>query len=103
MQTRRSLPLMALRHKCIYTQRRFLSSVTSRHKCVHTQKFLSGGHSSTEPPESIPNSAVKRISGDGSVGLPHVRVAHRQAPNLKKGYRKVALFYCVVKSQNLVS
>jgi hypothetical protein len=24
---------------------------------------------------------VKRISGDGSVGSPHVRVAHRQAPN----------------------
>ncbi|MFT6702942.1 MAG: hypothetical protein ACJAUM_002819, partial [Pseudomonadales bacterium] len=23
---------------------------------------------------------VKRISGDGSVGFPHVRVAHRQAP-----------------------
>ena len=61
--------------------------------------FLSGGHSVTEPPESIPNSAVKRNSGDGSVGLPHVRVAHRQAPNLKKGYRKVALFYCV--EQNL--
>ncbi|MFT7089509.1 MAG: hypothetical protein ACJAU4_001322, partial [Glaciecola sp.] len=24
------------------------------------------------------NSEVKRISGDGSVGFPHVRVAHRQ-------------------------
>jgi hypothetical protein len=23
---------------------------------------------------------VKRISGNGSVGFPHVRVAHRQAP-----------------------
>ncbi|MFT5543511.1 MAG: hypothetical protein ACI96N_002719 [Arenicella sp.] len=23
---------------------------------------------------------MKRISGDGSVGFPHVRVAHRQAP-----------------------
>ena len=39
-----------------------------------------GDDSNTEPPDSIPNSVVKRISGDGSVGLPHVRVAHRQAP-----------------------
>jgi hypothetical protein len=35
---------------------------------------------------------VKRISGDGSVGSPHVRVAHRQTPILsketKKGYPK---------------
>jgi hypothetical protein len=27
---------------------------------------------------------VKRISGDGSVGFPHVRVAHRQAPILSE-------------------
>ena len=32
-----------------------------------------------EPPESIPNSEVKRSIADGSVGLPHVRVGHRQA------------------------
>ena len=30
----------------------------------------------------MPNSEVKRISADGSVGLPHVRVGHRQALNL---------------------
>jgi hypothetical protein len=29
---------------------------------------------------------VKRISGDGSVGFPHVRVAHCQAPIRRKGY-----------------
>ena len=40
------------------------------------------GNSDTVPPESIPNSEVKRVSGDGSVGLPHVRVAHRQAPKV---------------------
>ena len=34
-----------------------------------------------EPPESIPNSDVKRSIADGSVGLPHVRVGHRQAFN----------------------
>ena len=27
----------------------------------------------------MPNSEVKRNSADGSVGLPHVRVGHRQA------------------------
>ena len=33
-----------------------------------------------EPPDPIPNSEVKRCIADGSVGLPHVRVGHRQAP-----------------------
>ena len=32
-----------------------------------------------EPPDPIPNSAVKRSIADGSVGPPHVRVGHRQA------------------------
>ena len=40
---------------------------------------MSGGHSDTAPPDPIPNSVVKRISGDGSVGFPYARVAHRQA------------------------
>ena len=42
------------------------------------------GNSDVVPPESIPNSEVKRVSGDGSVGSPHVRVAHRQAPNYEE-------------------
>ena len=42
-----------------------------------------GDNSDTVPPESIPNSEVKRISGDGSVGFPHVRVGHCQAFNTK--------------------
>ncbi len=37
-----------------------------------------GGHSEVAPPDPIPNSEVKRFSADGSVGLPHVRVGHRQ-------------------------
>ena len=37
--------------------------------------------SECEPPDPIPNSEVKPLSADGSVGLPHVRVGHRQAPN----------------------
>ena len=38
-----------------------------------------GGDSAVDPPESIPNSEVKRRNADGSVGYPHVRVGHRQA------------------------
>ena len=41
---------------------------------------MSGDNSDVAPPDPIPNSAVKHVSGDGSVGFPHVRVAHRQAP-----------------------
>ena len=43
-----------------------------------------GDHSEMDPPESIPNSEVKRLSADDSVGLPHVKVGHRQAPFLVK-------------------
>ena len=44
------------------------------------RKNLLGDHSVLDPPDSIPNSEVKRNSVDGSVGSPHVRVEHRQAP-----------------------
>ena len=40
---------------------------------------LSDEHSELEPPDPISNSEVKRLSADGSVGSPHVRVGHRQA------------------------
>ena len=40
---------------------------------------LSDEHSELEPPDPISNSEVKRLSADGSVGFPHVRVGHRQA------------------------
>ena len=40
---------------------------------------LSDDISELEPPDSIPNSVVKRLSADGSVGSPHVRVGHCQA------------------------
>ena len=36
------------------------------------------------PPDPFPNSEVKRSRADGSVGFPHVRVGHRQAPNKRK-------------------
>ena len=44
---------------------------------------LLGDHSDCDPPDPIPNSEVKPISADGSVGFPHVRVGHRQALYLK--------------------
>jgi hypothetical protein len=40
-------------------------------------------HRALEPPDPIPNSEVKRRIADGSVGSPHVRVGHRQAPKKK--------------------
>ena len=59
---------------------------------------MSGDNSDTVPPDPIPNSEVKRISGDGSVGFPHVRVAHRQTPIISKENKKglserVAFFF----------
>ena len=50
-----------------------------------------------EPPDTIPNSEVKRCNADGSVGLPHVRVGHRQVTeylsklnkNRRTLYRKI--------------
>jgi drug/metabolite transporter (DMT)-like permease len=44
---------------------------------------LSDDNSEREPPDPIPNSEVKPLSADGSVGSPHVRVGHRQASNAK--------------------
>ena len=48
-----------------------------------TSTSLPGGNSNVEPPDPIPNSEVKRICADGSVGSPHVRVGHCQALILK--------------------
>ena len=44
-----------------------------------TQASLPGDNRALEPPDSIPNSEVKRRIADGSVGFPHVRVGHCQA------------------------
>ena len=45
---------------------------------------LPDDHRVVEPPDPMPNSAVKRNIADGSVGFPHVRVGHRQALNQKE-------------------
>ena len=41
-----------------------------------------------EPPDTIPNSEVKRCNADGSVGHPHVRVGHRQVTKYKAKLNK---------------
>ena len=43
------------------------------------QTSLPGDHRVLEPPDPIPNSAVKRYIADGSVEFLHARVGHRQA------------------------
>ena len=42
-----------------------------------------------EPPDTIPNSEVKRCNADGSVGLPHVRVGHRQVTKYESKLNKI--------------
>ncbi len=55
---------------------------------------LPDDHSECEPPDPIPNSEVKALSADGSVGSPHVRVGHCQAFISEKGHPNgVALFF----------
>ena len=44
------------------------------------------------PPDPIPNSEVKRRCADGSVGLPHVRVGHRQVVNVEPRAEKLGVF-----------
>ena len=46
---------------------------------VSVRTELPDDHSEREPPDPFPNSAVKPLSADGSVGFPHVRVGHCQA------------------------
>lgn len=63
-------------------ERRQLSRIVGSHflrESENKNRILLGDHSVLDPPDSIPNSEVKRNSVDGSVGSPHVRVEHRQA------------------------
>ena len=52
-----------------------------------SSKELLDDHRTLEPPDPFPNSEVKRCIADGSVGSPHVRVGHRQAPIAKSQIR----------------
>ena len=57
---------------------------------IRARNGLPDDTSVLEPPDPFPNSAVKRLSADGSVGSPHVRVGRRQAftkkPRLRRGF-----------------
>ena len=69
------------------------SSRQSKPKAVICQRStfhtsLPDNHRELEPPDPIPNSAVKWFIADGSVGFPHVRVGHCQASNTKSQLRK---------------
>ena len=50
------------------------------------------GHRAVAPPEPMPNSEVKRSIADGSVGLPHVRVGHRQVVNVEPRVEELGVF-----------
>src|SRR5690606_15782033 len=65
---------------------------------THPTTELLDDHRALEPPDPIPNSAVKRCIADGSVGTPHVRVGHRQASNKKP--RQLAGFFFGPKSSS---
>ena len=49
-----------------------------------------------DPPDPMPNSVVKRNSADGSVGLPHVRVGHRQAPNFESPLATTGFYFAPI-------
>ena len=50
------------------------------------------GHRAVVPPETMPNSEVKRSIADGSVGFPHVRVGHRQVVNVEPRAEELGVF-----------
>ncbi len=58
--------------------------------------FSPDDHSVREPPDPLPNSVVKPLRADGSVGSPHARVGHRQAliPKAPSATRS-GLFLCL--------
>jgi hypothetical protein len=63
---------------------------------------LSDEHSELEPPDPISNSEVKRLSADGSVGFPHVRVGHRQAYIRKPRLIESGLFFAQNKAKSWI-
>ena len=68
-----------------------------QYSCV-CHASLPDNHRELEPPDPIPNSAVKWFIADGSVGLPHVRVGHCQASKSKIPDAKAAgIFFGKIK------
>ena len=70
-------PKVRVNRKEDLSHTRIRVSVRASHE--HPKELLDD-HRALEPPDPIPNSVVKRCIADGSVGFPHVRVGHRQAP-----------------------
>ena len=66
------------------------TGVPSRHR--FSGAGLPGGHSEWEPPDPIPNSEVKLLSADDSVGSPHVKVGHCQAFHTNPAERSAGFF-----------
>src|SRR3989338_8183216 len=60
-------------------------------------------HRALEPPDPIPNSVVKRCIAAGSVGSPHVRVGHRQAPIPKPPIVKTVGGFTISTSMKFLS
>lgn len=56
---------------------------------------LPGGHSVLVPPDPIPNSEVKRLSADDSVGFPHAKVGHCQVLFQTPDPKRSGVFLCL--------
>ena len=52
--------------------------MTESDKISSLKTEFPGDDSYLEPPDPIPNSEVKQMRADDSVGFPHVKVGHRQ-------------------------
>ena len=84
---------------CDFPDMRLMVDLKYR-SAVNASTSLPGGNSEWEPPESIPNSEVKLLSADDSVGPPHVKVGHCQAyiRNPREAIRGGFLFVAEVGS-----
>ncbi len=58
-----------------------MTAVIKHLMLVMTVQSLFGGHSEWAPPDPIPNSEVKLLSADDSLGSPHAKVGHCQTLN----------------------
>ena len=60
-----------------YLQSRYKNFLIRKY-CINAALATSllSDNSECDPPDPIPNSEVKPLSADGSVGSPHVRVGH---------------------------
>ena len=99
------------------TPKQFGVATTGRQRCTHGRRLLRfqiitggrirlnspkvvkglpGGNGKRVPPDPIPNSEVKLLSADDSVGFPHVKVGHCQALNTNPSIRKCrGVFLCI--------